>query len=54
MPTDKPTDEDLKYWEKVLHDHRLGMGRGRRNWMVYGHDYLDGDENNESLPEESE
>ncbi len=28
-PLKKPTKEQTEYWEQVLHDHRLGMGRGR-------------------------
>ena len=29
MPVDKPTKEQLDYWEKILHDYNLGMERGR-------------------------
>lgn len=25
----KPTKEELAYWEQVLHDHRLGKNRGK-------------------------
>jgi hypothetical protein len=53
VPTDSPTPEELKYWENVLHDHHLGMERGKRKWLVYGHDYLDGDDANEA-PEEAQ
>lgn len=53
MPTDNPTPEETAYWESVLQDHHLNMGRGKRKWLVYGHEYLDGDEKNAS-PEESE
>jgi hypothetical protein len=26
---DKPSKEETAYWERVLHDHNLGMDRGR-------------------------
>jgi hypothetical protein len=32
---EKPTKEDRDYWEQVLHDHRLGMGRGRSSKVDY-------------------
>lgn len=44
MPVDKPSKEELSYWENVMHDHRLGMGRGRRKWLSYGHVDLQLDE----------
>jgi len=49
VPIDKPTKEETSYWEDVLHDHHLGMERGKRKWIVYGHEYLDGDGANEDL-----
>lgn len=36
---DKPTKQELRYWEQVLHDHRLGMGRGRSTKV----DFVGGD-----------
>jgi hypothetical protein len=36
--SDKPSKEDKEYWDKVLHDHGLGMERGRRKWLTYGHE----------------
>lgn len=34
--------EDQHFWEQVLHDARLGMGRGLRPWMEYGlHTYVE-------------
>lgn len=48
MPVDKPSKEELEYWDRVLHDHRLGVGRGRRKWLVYGHNDLQLDEADES------
>lgn len=36
-----PQSADPKHWDKVLRDHRLGMGRGRRDWLVYGCEYFD-------------
>lgn len=54
MPINKPTEEETSYWENVLHDHHLGMERGKRKWLVYGHKFLDGDKANEdSYSEES-
>jgi hypothetical protein len=32
---EKPTKEHREYWEQVLHDHRLGMGRGRSSKVDY-------------------
>lgn len=32
---EKPTKEQLAFWEKVLHDHHLGMHRGRSNRVRY-------------------
>ena len=32
---EKPTPEELRYWNKVLHDHRLGKGRGRSSKVDY-------------------
>jgi hypothetical protein len=26
---DSPSKEELAYWDQVLHDHNLGMDRGR-------------------------
>ena len=52
MPVDNPTKEDKEFWENVLHDHHLGMGRGRRKWLVYGHE--DQNKDAEQLPEENE
>jgi hypothetical protein len=46
--------ESPEYWDQVLHDHHLGMDRGRRKWLSYGHEYFEADSNNEQLPEESE
>lgn len=38
MPVDKPSKEELAFWDKVLHDHKLGIHRGRRTWLEYGHE----------------
>lgn len=38
MSADKPSSEETKYWENVLRDHKLTMGKGRRNWLSYGHE----------------
>lgn len=55
VPVDKPTKEELAFWEKVLHDHHLGIHRGRRNWIDYGCQYFDCDPDNEDdYSEESE
>ena len=35
---EKPSKEELAFWDKVLHDHKLGIHRGRRNWIEYGHE----------------
>jgi hypothetical protein len=32
---EKPTKEEKEYWEQVLHDHRLGMGRGKSSKVDY-------------------
>ena len=37
MSVEEPSKDDKEFWEKVLHDHHLGMGRGRRNWLHYGY-----------------
>jgi hypothetical protein len=41
---EKPTKEELRYWEQVLHDHRLGKDRGRSSKVdcVGGQDDLAG------------
>jgi hypothetical protein len=52
VSVEEPSKEDKEFWEKVLHDHRLGMGRGRRNWLVYGHDDFDLD--TDESPEDTE
>ena len=50
---EKPSKEDTEYWDNVLHDHGLGMNRGRRRWLIYGHE--DQEKNADALlPEESE
>ena len=33
-----PSKEEKEFWEKVLHDHGLGVNRGRRTWLIYGHE----------------
>jgi len=39
VKSDKKADpSSFAFWEKVLHDHNLGMDRGRRKYIVYGHD----------------
>jgi hypothetical protein len=47
VSVDKPTKEEQAYWEQVLHDHKQGIHRGRRSWLVYGHEFLDCDKSNE-------
>lgn len=39
MLVEKPTEEETEYWNQVLHDHRLGMGRGKSTKV----DYLGGE-----------
>lgn len=34
----KPTERQEEYWENVLRDHRLGMGRGSTSKLVYSGD----------------
>jgi hypothetical protein len=54
MPIDKPSKEDVAFWDKALHDHGLGMNRGRRAWLSYGHEDREKDEATEdSYSEES-
>ena len=36
----KPTLEQQEYWDNILHDHRLGMGRGKSAKI----EYVGGDE----------
>lgn len=31
----KPSKESTEYWEQVLHDHRLGMNRGKSSKVDY-------------------
>ncbi len=31
----KPTSKQEQYWDQVLHDHRLGMGRARSESIEY-------------------
>jgi hypothetical protein len=50
---DKPSKKDLAFWDKVLHDHGLGVHRGRRKWLEYGHEDREKD-TAEDMPEESE
>jgi hypothetical protein len=38
----KPTKRQQKYWDKILHDHRLGKDRGQSSLVDYrgGHEDL--------------
>jgi hypothetical protein len=43
----KATKAELEEWDKVLRQHKLPEGRGRRNWLSYvgggsDIDYIDG------------
>ena len=51
MPLEQPSKEEKAFWEKVLHDHRLGMNRGRRAWISYGHENRDTDAITDSFEE---
>ena len=33
-----PPKDEKEFWEQVLHDHGLGLQRGRRKWLEYGHE----------------
>jgi hypothetical protein len=50
---DQPSKEEKEFWDNVLHDHGLGMNRGRRKWLIYGHEDREKDTSGD-LPEESE
>jgi len=54
MPLESPSKEEKAFWEKVLHDHRLGMNRGRRAWISYGHEDREKDTDSADSPEEAE
>lgn len=54
MVLEKASKDDKEFWEKVLHDHHLGMGRGRRKWLSYGHEDRNKDEDDTELPEDIE
>jgi hypothetical protein len=51
VPVDKPSKEELAFWDKVLHDHRLGIHRGRRQWLEYGHEDREKDTADDELEE---
>jgi len=51
--SDQTDKEQKEFWDNVLHDHGLGMNRGRRKWLIYGHEDREKD-SAEQLPEEAE
>ena len=36
MAVSKPSKRQIRYWEKVLQEHGLGMKRGELHWLLYG------------------
>ena len=54
MPVDKPSREELDFWDNVLHDHHLGVHRGRRKWLLYGHEDREKDTLEDDSSEDAE
>ena len=50
-PPKKRPEQTREYWEKQLHDHRLGMNRAEPKWRVLGCKFVN--ENGETVSRES-
>jgi hypothetical protein len=51
--TRKPTKRQQDYWDQVLQDHRLGMGRGTTSKLEYWGDSKDLDVQSQRVTDKS-